>query len=120
MDIMRPRAWRVCGWAATALSGGIAALTVKIMLDGQGWSTPYMPVLNIMIAACALLTAIRLLVPPIAKMRQELELNLGLQRRILGTMEPPATPPVLTLVPPLQDNDLADTVVLPRLHASGQ
>lgn len=103
MDIMRPRVWRACGWAAMALFGGIVALTAKIMHDGRGWATPSGPVLNVMIAACALLTGFRILVPPIAKMRQELELNLSLQRRVLGTMVSPAAPPTLTLVPPLDE-----------------
>lgn len=118
MDIMRPRAWRLCGWAATALFGGITTLTTKILYDGRGMSTRMAPVLVIMSVACALLTGIRLFAPPIAKMRQQLELNLGLQRRVLTAIAPP-NPPTLTLVPPLHEqpqeqlpDSLADTIIL--------
>lgn len=102
MDIMRPRAWRLCGWAATALFGGIITITVKIVRDGHGLADGFGPALNIMIGACVLLTGIRVLVPPIAKIRQEIELNLGLQRNVLGSMKPLDVAPALKLVPPLE------------------
>jgi len=99
MDIMRPRAWRTCGWAATVLFGGIVTITVKIVHDGRGLGDGLAPILNVMIGACALLTGVRMLVPPIAKTRQQVELNLGLQRRILGTSEDQAAgPPNLRVV----------------------
>jgi hypothetical protein len=103
MDIMRPRAWRLCGWAATALLGGIIATTVKIVRDGHGLASSFGPLLNIMIGACAVLTGIRVLVPSIAKIRQEIELNLGLQRSVLSSMDsaPATLKPALKLVPPI-------------------
>lgn len=117
MDIMRPLAWRACGWAAMALSGGIVAITAKIVHDGKGLADSLGPALNIMIGACALLTGVRVLAPPIAKIRQEIELNLGLQRQVLGSMAPPATPPTLTLVPPLEPEPGGEPR---RQHASNQ
>lgn len=114
MDIMRPRVWRACGWAATALSGGIALLTAKILHDGHGLAGDATPILNIMIAACVLLAGIRVFAPSMAKTRQMVELNLTLQRQVLGTM----TPPTLTLVPPLasdRSQPEAPTQELPRV-----
>lgn len=119
MDIMRPRAWRACGWVATALFGGIVATAAKIVHDGRGLANSFGPALNIMIGACALLTGIRVLAPPIAKIRQEIELNLGLQRQVLGSMTSPPAQPALKLVPPLEDEP-ADASEFQHRQASNQ
>lgn len=118
MDIMRPRVWRICGWAAIALSGGTATFIYRLVGSGRGLHDRYAPLLPVLVGAWALLAGIRLFAPPIAKIRQELELNLGLQRRVLSaTVTPPTASPTLTLVPPLKDQP-ADTQYRP--HASGQ
>lgn len=115
MDIMRPRVWRICGWTATALFGGIVCLGAKILHDGHHASAAYFPMLNVMIAACALLTGIRLVAPPLAKLHQAFELNLGLQRRILQPDNPKPGPPSLHLV---QNSERARGVDDPRSHVS--
>jgi len=120
MDIMRPHVWRACGWAAIALSGGNAMFIYRLIDSGGGLHDRYAPLLLVMVSTWALLVGIRLFAPSIAKIRQELELTLGLQRRVLSaTILPPAAAasPTLKLVPPLEDQP-ADTQYRP--HASGQ